>query len=382
VDEVELTTQARNKGVMPVCKYKGVLVMKMKKQSKFYSLALTALLSVVTAGCSFWPGGGQENNLPPNPTITSVVAVSEDYYGSIVPYKPNQTRGMLAGNSYRIDFSRLELGLMEIARDTFPTDEYLFQEGQQIKAEQVSEWIAQYNIKAPDGKKKTGLLVNVLEHDYLEKQQKQLAGMVLGISLSPIYMDATGKEKTYNTDELRAKGQQVAARIVQAVRADNPQIPIVLALYQVPDKNSTLVPGHFIMSGTVNANETAISKWQPINEEYFLFPSDVAEKNYAQQSLQFDKFKRQTQNFFGEYIGMTGLGRFMGGKLTELTITATAEYDSRTEVLQFTQFAAAAIDEAFDKSVHVNLYVQSINRPLAIYIRPASGEPYMHIYRQ
>ncbi|TRY24065.1 sex pheromone biosynthesis protein CamS [Brevibacillus sp. LEMMJ03] len=356
--------------------------MRMEKQSKFYTLALTAVLSVVTAGCSLWPGGNQENTLPANPTLSPVVEVSEDYYGSIQPYKPNQTRGMLAETRYRIDFSHLELGMLEIARDTFPTDEYLFQEGQQIKPDQVREWIAQNMTKAPNGQKKTGMLVHVLEHDYLERQKQQLSGMVLGISLSPVYLDATGQEKTYTTDELRAKGQQLAARIVQAVRVDTPHVPIVIALYQVPDKNSSLVPGRFIMSGTVNANESAVSKWQKIDEEFYLFPSDDAEKAYPQQALQYDKLMRQTQASFSEYIGMTGLGRFMGGKLTELTITATAEFDSRTEVLQFTQFAAAGIDQLIDKGVHVNLYVQTINQPLAIYIRPTSGEPYMHIYRK
>lgn len=344
---------------------------------------MTALLLVVaTAGCSLLPKSQEPGPEPATPSLSPVVEVSEDYYGSIPPYKPNQTRGMLSDTKYRIDFSHLELGLMEFARDTFPTTDYLFQEGQQITKEQVLDWIAQEKASAANGQKKKSILVHVLEHDYLSKDKQQLAGMVLGLSLSPEYQDATGQDKMYTTQELQAKGQQLAARIVQSVRVNNPTVPMLILLYQVPEANSSLVPGHFIMSGTVNANEAAVSKWQPIDEEFFLFPSTDVESKYAQQSLQYDKLMRQTQSYFGEYIGMTGVGRFMGGKLTELTITATAEYDSRTEVLQFTQFAAASINQLFDKSVHVNLYVQSMNKPLAIYIRPANGEPYMHLYRQ
>lgn len=341
------------------------------------------LLVVATTGCSLLPRGGQETGPEiTTPSLSPVVEVSEDYYGSLPPYKPNQTRGMLSDTKYRIDFSHLELGLMEFARDTFPTSEYLFQEGQQIKQEQVTEWIAQEKTGATNGQKKKGILVHVLEHDYLSKDKQQLAGMVLGLSLSPEYQDATGQDKMYTTQELQAKGQQLAARIVQSVRVNTPTVPMLVLLYQVPEANSSLVPGHFIMSGTVNANEAAISKWQPIDEEFYLFPSTDVEEKYAQQSLQFDKLMRQSQSYFGEYIGMTGVGRFMGGKLTELTITATAEYDSRTEVLQFTQYAAGSVDQLFDKGVHVNLYVQSMNKPLSIYIRPSAGEPYMHIYRQ
>ncbi|MEJ8546718.1 CamS family sex pheromone protein [Brevibacillus borstelensis] len=355
----------------------------MKAKRWMYMLPLTLILAMTAAGCSFLPGGkGQSETQPASPSLSPIVEVSEDYYGSIPPYKLNQTRGMLATTSYRIDFSHLELGLMEIARDTFPTSDYLFQEGQIITKEQVRDWIAQEKAGGPNSKGKTSSLVHVLEHDYLSKDKQQLAGVVLGLSLSPVYQDATGQEKTYATEELRAKGQQLAAKIVQSVRANSTGVPIVVALFQVPEPNSTLVPGKFIMSGTVNANESAVGKWQPIDEEFYLFPSSDAEKKYPQQSLQYDKLKRQTLAYFNEYIGMTGTGRFMGGRLTELTITATAEYDSRTQVLQFTQFAAAAIEQAFDKDVHVNLYVQTINQPLAMYVRPTKGEPYMHIYRK
>jgi len=348
-------------------------------------LAAAILLAMAAAGCSLLPNSQKPGPEPATPSLSPVVEVSEDYYGSIPPYKPNQTRGMLSDTKYRIDFSHLELGLMEFARDTFPTTEYLFQEGQQIKKEQVTEWIAQEKTSATNGQKKKGILVHVLEHDYLSKEKDrlgQLEGMVLGLSLSPEYQDATGQDKMYTTQELQAKGQQLASRIVQSIRVNTPTVPMLILLYQVPEANSSFVPGCFIMSGTVNANEAAISKWQPIDEEFYLFPSTDLEKKYPQQSLQFDKLMRQSQSYFGEYIGMTGVGRFMGGKLTELSVTATAEYDSRTEVLQFTQFAAGSIDQLFDKSVHVNLYVQSMNKPLAIYIRPSSGDPYMHIYRQ
>lgn len=344
---------------------------------------LTAVLLVLAlTGCSLIPGGKDNGPEPATPSLSEVVEVSEDYYGSITPYMPNKTRGMLSNTKYRLDFSHLELGLMEFARETFPTSDYYFQEGQVIKKEQVTQWITEEKTAGPNGKKKNGILVHVLEHNYLNKKDKSLAGMVLGLSLSPNYQDATGQEKVYTTQELQAKGQQVAARIVQAVRASSPQIPILVLMYQVPEANSTLVPGNFIMSGMVAANESAVSKWLPIQEQFFLFPSPEAEKSYPEVSLQYDKLMRQIKGYFPEYIGITGLGRFMDGKMTELTITATAEYDSRTEVLQFTQFAAGSINQLFDKSVHVNLYVQSMNKPLSVYIRPTAGEPYMHIYRQ
>lgn len=344
-------------------------------------LAAAGLLAIVATGCSLLPADKERVVEPAEPSLSPVIKVSEDYYGSILPYEPNQTRGMLSENKFRIDFSHLELGMMEFARDTFPTSSFLFQEGQQIPKEQVRTWIDEEKAGAATGQRKTGLLVHVLEHNYLNKETQQLAGMALGLSLSPVYQDATGQEKRYTVQELQERGQQLAAKMVQSVRAQNLQVPLLIMLYQVPEASSSLIPGNFIMSGTVNAEESGISKWQAIEEEFFLFPSTELANKYAQQSLQYDKFIRQSQTFFRDFIGMTGVGRFMGGNLTELTITATAEYDSRTEVLQFTQFAANNIDQLFDKNVHVNLYVQAMNKPLAVYIRPVKGEPYMHIYR-
>lgn len=344
-------------------------------------LTVTGLAFMSTA-CSLLP---KENTPEPaQPSISPIVEASEDYYPSVVPYKPNQTRGILADYDFRIDFSHLELGLMEIARETFSTEKYLFQEGQQLKREKVSAWLSRQktNPEALNPEKGPRFLIHVLEHDYLDKETQQLAGMVLGISVSNLYLDAAGTEKEYSREELVAKGQQLVAQLLPKIRVDSPAVPIVIAVYQVPQKNSTLVPGRFILLGTVNESESSVSKWQPIDEEFYLFPSDAADKAQAQTSLQYDKLRKNIQAFFGEYIGLAGLGRFMGGELSELTITATAEYDSRTEVLQFTQYAAGLIDQLFDKNVHVNLYVQSVNQPLAIYIRPVKGDPYMHIYRK
>ncbi|AKF93280.1 CamS family sex pheromone protein [Brevibacillus laterosporus] len=357
--------------------------MKTKRKLVRYLCILIAC-SVLLSACSLLPGK-KDSADPVAPAVSSVLQVDENYYGSAaMPYQKNQTRGMLSSNpKYRIDFSHLEYGMMEIAKESFSPSSYLFQEGQRISRKQVTTWI-EWEKKNPEGlnpDKANKLLVNVLEHNYLDKKDQKLAGIVLGLSLSPIYQDPSGLEKRLSVDELRSKGQQIAAKIVMKVRAENPQIPLVVAMYQVPESSSNLVPGNFIMSGIVNANDSSVAKWQPINEEYFLLPGDAAYSKYPQASLQFEKLMKQGQSFFQEFVGMTGTARFLNGDLTELTINATAEYDSRTEVIQFTQMIAQAIDQYIDKRVHVNFYVQSINQPLAIYVRPADGKSYMHIYR-
>lgn len=355
----------------------------MKRYSSKLLLLLLAMgCSLTMTACSLFPDKKDEGVPLATPSISEVIEVSEDYFSSVFPYEKNQTRGLVS-TGRRIGFTHLELGLLEIARETFNPDEYLFQEGQLISRSQVEAWLS-LDSKHPEGlnsEQNPNLVAHILEHNYLN-MERELAGIVIGISLSPDYKDETGADKEYTRDELRSKGQQVASVIVQKVRHENQQIPMVVALYQIPSRSNSLVPGNFILSGTVNASDSTISKWLPIDEEYYLFPSSALEKDHSQISFQFDKLRKQIQEFFGEFIGLTGNGRFMDGELRELTLTATAEYDSRTEVLQFTQYAAALLEQLFDDNVHINLYVQSINQPLSIYVRPNSGPSYMHIYRK
>lgn len=285
---------------------------------KWIRYGLAVGLAAVTSACSLWPGK-EEATEPATPSISPVIEVSEDYYGSVPPYRQNQTRGMLsrlAQSSYRIDFSHLELGLMEIAQETFSNQDYYFQEGQQIKKEQVTAWLSRAKDDPAGLNPDQGppLLIHVLEQDYLEKESRKLSGIVIGLSVSPVYEDAAGQEKEYSVEELRARGQQIAAKIVQSVRAENQQIPMVVALYQVPNRSSAMIPGRFILTGTVNAADSSVSKWQPIDEKYYLFPSKEVEEDQPQISLQYEKLLKQTQAFFKEYVGLTGTGRFSGGK--------------------------------------------------------------------
>jgi protein involved in sex pheromone biosynthesis len=337
----------------------------------------------------------------PSLVIAPSVQVEEKYYRGLLPFISSQTRGSLQTrlNRYRLDSERVELGLMEIAQDFFPTDTHLFREGQIIDNEDLSAWL---KIKSDENKiglnpegASERILLHVLEHNYRNLKGDSLEGVVIGLSLASTYTVerevGEGEEKItrtetlhYTADELRNHGARMADLVAERIRSKVNNVPIVVALYQLEEENS-LVPGNFLSVGYVEKDQNYVSKWTTINETYFLFPSNALARFDSERSTtyyeDFSRFGEDVQTYFPNYVGTIGVGRFIDEQLVELTLTVTTEVASKTEVIQLTQFLGGKALEMFPKNTHLNIYVQSVNQPQSIFVRPVDGEPLMHIYR-
>ncbi|WP_307396146.1 CamS family sex pheromone protein [Bacillus horti] len=341
-------------------------------------------------------------DLPPIDHAPTVY-VQEDYYSALLPFVTSQARGTLDTylGRYRLDAERLELGLLELAQDVFPTESHLYREGQFITKEEIQSWLRIQSDDYPLGlnpeDKDERVLLHILEHNYWDTRANALQGIVIGLSLAPRYTsveEVGGNTETrqlyYSDDELRNYGQAMANKIAERLRGklrntEYSDIPIVFALYRLEEQDN-LVPGNFLSTGISRQAQYEVSEWRTINEIYFLFPSGPLNRFENERSLtnatQFDEFRNQVQEYFPNYIGIVGFGRYLDENLVELTITANTEFAAKTEVIQLTQFLGGQAMELFPENVHLNIYVQSINEPQSIFIRPTEGEPIMHIYRK
>jgi protein involved in sex pheromone biosynthesis len=337
----------------------------------------------------------------PSLVIAPSVQVEEKYYRGLLPFKTSLTRGSLQTrlNRYRLDSERLELGLMEIAQDFFPLDTHLFREGQIIDNEDLTAWL---RIKSDTDKRGLNpeenserILLHILEHNYKNLKGDSLEGIVVALSLASTYTverevnEGEGKvvrtEKLhYTADELRNHGARMADLVAERIRSKGNDVPIVVALYQLEEENS-LVPGNFLSVGYVEKDQNYISTWTAINETYFLFPSNALARFDSERSTtyydDFNRFGEDIQTYFPNYVGTIGVGRFIDEQLVELTLKITTEVASKTEVIQLTQFLGGKAVETFPENTHLNIYVQSVNQPQSIFVRPVDGEPLMHIYR-
>ncbi len=60
----------------------------------------------------------------------------------VLPFKAGKARGLTADRlNTRLDIDEFETGLMRLAQDTFPTDDYLYQEGQYLDEDTVLSWL-------------------------------------------------------------------------------------------------------------------------------------------------------------------------------------------------------------------------------------------------
>lgn len=363
-------------------------------------LSIILLSVLLLSGCLPFMSSDTDNDPLIDPTPgreAPSVHIEENYYRGLQPFKASTTRGTLQTylSGYRLDTERLELGLLEIAQEYFPSDKYLFREGQFIEQRQLVPWLRQQTPENTMGLNPEGrdrILMHILEHNYLSEEGES-PGIVLGLSLASSYFEERVNEETghtsrdmlyYTDDELRTIGAEISDTIAQRLRRNVPEIPIVIALYRLEERNS-FVPGNFLSIGKVEPNQLFVSNWKSVNEVFFLFPSSQL-ASFDQQRGQtnqrdFNELRNKVQDFYPNFVGVVGTGRFIDEELVELTINITTEFASKTEVMQLTQFVGGTAMEIFDENLHLNVYIQAVNDPQAVFVRSANGESMMHIYR-
>lgn len=75
-------------------------------------------------------------------TIATDKNVQGDNYRTILPFKESKARGVLQdnmANSYNGD--DFESGLLTLSKDVFPTDDYLYQDGQYLDKDTLNSYL-------------------------------------------------------------------------------------------------------------------------------------------------------------------------------------------------------------------------------------------------
>jgi protein involved in sex pheromone biosynthesis len=378
---------------------------------------LPVLLAVVlTAGCA--PQFGKQDQIVQkknNKKETAIVPnyqISDQYYRTILPFKPSKSRGLTVSNlNTRYDIDEFETGLMRVAQKQFSPNDYLFQEGQYLDKNTVVSWLnrkytnAQLKAQKLKSAENLGLnpvasgkgseatpiyLSHILEQDYLIKSDKntvKLGGVVIGLALNSIYyyqkvQYGATYEKTISHKVLTSKGESIAQEVVKRLRniSDLKNVPITVALYEQKGTDS-VVPGNFFAYSNVSTGSTSIDNWKAVNEKYYLFPSDQVVKDHRDDSTFFNNFKDDVEKYFPNYNGVVGRGLYNGDQLTKLNIEIPMQFYGQSEVVGFTQYIAGLISD-FPNYISLEISVTSVNGPKALVVRdPNQKEPFVHIYQ-
>ncbi|WP_100330193.1 CamS family sex pheromone protein [Bacillus xiapuensis] len=355
--------------------------------------------------------GEQEKAVVPN------YQISDHYYRTLSPFKPGKARGLVVSNlNTRYDIVEFETGLMRIAQNHFPTDEYLFQEGQMLDADTIKSWLnrkftkeqlkeegmkAEENIGlnpvdngkgsvAERNEKNPIYLAHVMEHNYLTKTKEnsvELSGAVIGLALNSVHYytkEKYGAVYDYKIPdaEIEREGKKIAAEVAKRIRAKKglKDVPVTIALFKQQAQNS-VVPGNFFAYTHLDAGEDAINDWEKVNEQYYLFPSPEAEKDRRDDLNYFLNFQQDVEKYFKNYNGVIGRALYNGDELVSLKIEIPVQFYGKAEVIGFTQFVTGLTMDHFPAYVPIEVTISSTSGPEALIVKKANAEsPNVHIY--
>ncbi|MBE2913735.1 CamS family sex pheromone protein [Anoxybacillus flavithermus] len=347
----------------------------------------------------------QETDNKKQKAIIPKYNISNSYYRTILPFQPGEARGLVVENvNTRLDMDEFELGLMRIAQEKFSPSQYLFQQGQYLDRKTIESWLKRKQgngeglnpalgnegTNAEKNKKSPLYISHILEHNYLVKtgnDKVKLGGVVIGLAMNSVHYYETEegypREVKISKSDMEKEGKKAAAEIVSRLRQIDglKEVPIVVGLFEQQPKSS-IVPGHFFAVGYVDKGGNDIQDWEKINEEYYVFPSDEAEKNHRDDLVKFLNLKSDIEEFFPNYTGVIGRAFYRDDQLQQLTIDIVMQFYGKTEVIGFTQYVTGLLMEKMPDYMPISVYISSVRGPESIIIKnPDQNEPFVHIYQ-
>ncbi|MCP1122099.1 CamS family sex pheromone protein [Bacillus sp. 3103sda1] len=347
-------------------------------------------------------------------------SISDDYYKTAVPFKSGSAHGLaVQGLNSRLDVDEFETGLMRIAKESYDTKDYFYQEGKYLDKDTIQALLGrkrtpeqQANLekvskkKLPNGlnpelpagesetlqaknEKSPIYLAQILEQDYLKTKsnnEAELSGVVIGLAMNSVnyYTEEHGypRENKISDEELLKQGKEMAQEILPILKQKDElkNVPITFAIYRQESKSS-LVPGSYLSYTTVDKGSDKVEDWKAIDEKYYLFPSNEADTNYRDDATIVKNFNAKLATYFdGNYTAVVGRGFYKDGQLKEMKLEIPVQFNGKAEVIGFTQFVAGAVMEYFPNYVKVQVTIKSVERPEAIIIRDVKQDkPFVQI---
>ncbi|EOO12300.1 MULTISPECIES: CamS family sex pheromone protein [Bacillus cereus group] len=393
-------------------------------------IALAVLsLSLLVSGCSMGSNKDEKtvekSGKAKEQAVIPKYSISDEYYKTTVPFNPGEARGLVVqGLNSRLDIDEFETGLMRIAKESFSTKDYFFKGGKFLEAQDIQMLVKRKRtdaeqkeledklkkdaVKFPNiglnpalsegseslevkNKKNPMYISNILEHDYYVQKGGNDAepdGIVIGLAMNSVqyYEEEHGypREAAIPDVKMLAEGKRMAQEILKVMQQKKPEIkniPVTFAIYRQGPKSS-LVPGNFVSYAKVEKGSETVEDWKPINEKYYLFPSEQAKADNKRQDLAgVANFKVKLSEYFqGDYTAVIGTGMYKDDELKEMKLDIPVQFNGKAEIIGFTQYVAGLVMEYFPNYMKVQVTIKSVEGPEAIIIREAKqDEPFVKI---
>ncbi len=380
-----------------------------KLSSVILSIASLALLM---AGCGnlqnsqLSSNGGSNSSNKKTASVQTTGQTNNDYYQGIIrngQYQVSKARGVNVENeSNQFDVKSFSTGLLNLSKTEFPTNKYLFQEGQYITTSTAQKWLARQSSSNPDGlnptdngqtdpdKRNPIYLQQLLEQDFVTESNNKvnLAGMSIGLGLNSV--DTYTKQQygaTYETKISQAadqqQGEQMATKVLARLRkmkGISNNVPIMIALYRQSGPDS-LVGGTFF-AYAISKSGINLGAWHKIDQQNEVLPVvNNAKPINSNVANAFNTFRSAVKQFFPNLSGVTAQVRYENGSLAGMNITITTQFYSETEITSFAQFVASEAAKDLPSNVPIQINIQSVQGMQAFVARDSGSKSfYTHIF--
>lgn len=331
---------------------------------------------------------------------------NDDYYQGVIKdghYQTSKSRGVtLQQSANQFNVEGFQNGLVDISKKEYPTDKYIFQEGQYISTKATESWLSRQSKTNPDGlnpkdnksksetKRNPIYLSQIDEQDFMteDKNKLELSGMTIGLAINSVdYYKKEPYGPTFETnisDEMvKEEGQKIANQVLSRLRkrSELKNVPILIALYKQASDDS-LIGGNFFSYAVAGDKSTSIKKWNAIDQKNYVFPI-VSGKNApnSNDSAAFNNFKSQVENFFPNLSGITAQVQYTDGALSKMNVNITTQFYSQTEITSFTQYIQEAAQKYLPANTPININVQSTDGIQSFLSRDRGEKQFsMHIF--
>lgn len=345
----------------------------------------------------------------------------QDYYQTVIPYEISPSRGLTSSNmvsSYNIE--AFEKGLFDISKNVFPTDDYVFREGQIFTEDMVRgflgreytreeiEEMSDDELTENNAFSNLGLnpstegltdperiaeeaplyLSHILEQNYLTEDEEgntTLDGITIGLAMNSTHYYqreeyGTTYSKSLDADEVERQGQLMANEILERLRANEQYSDqtITFAIF-VQSTNTSITPGNFISYAVAEGGENELSSFTAVDEEYVMFPSSEGREVSEQVNSDYQLFNRNLSSYFDNFTTSIGYGRFIDGSLESLTIEIPVQYTSQGEVIGLTQYVEGLMGEHFSGS-RVEVSIEDKNETYSLITKDENDQVSTHVY--
>lgn len=385
-------------------------------------------LSLVLVGCGpddNEPSSSKENTSTQNDVkqIATDKNVQGDNYRTILPFKESQARGLTQENmANTYNGEDFETGLLNISKQVFPTDDYLYQDGQFLDKKTIQAYLEpkltkseldKMSDKEKEERKATenlGLnpsvhgetdeekiaknspqvLSNILEQNFYDNGDtsgKKLKGMTIGLAMNQVYYYQKEKYgETFSVDldkkKVEKQGQEMAEEMLSRLRENEKlkDIPITFAIYMQSGKDQ-ITPGAFVSYATSEENGEALKEWNTVNEQTVLVPSGEAADLNEQFNSNFRDFNHSLQSYFTNFTQAVGKAKFKDKKLQSLTVDLPIDYYGKAELIGITQYVTQLAEKDFGDVEEYEIHIKDGNESRALITKTKDDkEPKVHIY--